>query len=136
MIYNPKTVSPQVASSYLNDTALSRTAYFSFLLFLFFLFSAIARAPLNVIITDYSNKKIYPLDKYVTRGFGGPGLWYFLPFADAKHSDALVFTNYRDPFYLPKNGHLKVWYGEDLRNFYEGDNIGRVCVDVYVHSLS
>lgn len=88
--------------------------------------------PFNVIITDKYDYKLYPLDKYIVSLHG---LWYYLPFADTKHSDELVFTNYHDPFFLPQYGMLKIWYGGDLKNYLEHNNVGRVCVNVYVHAL-
>jgi hypothetical protein len=88
-----------------------------------------------VIITDKYNNIVYPLQKYFTRSGYSAGLWYYLPFVDSLHSKELVFTNYLDPFYLPKFSTLKIWFGEDLRNWSESDNIGRVCVDVYIHAL-
>ncbi|XP_032243163.2 uncharacterized protein LOC116621207 [Nematostella vectensis] len=91
--------------------------------------------PLNVVITDEHRNVIFPLPKNLaTNGFKS-GLWYYLPMTDSGHSDELVFTNYLDPFYLPKYQKLMVWYGEDLTNWYEGDDVGRVCVDVYAHML-
>ena len=35
------------------------------------------------------------------------------------------------PLYLPKFGEIRVWYGEDFKNWNEIDNHGKVCVDVY-----
>lgn len=85
--------------------------------------------PLNVIITDEHDNIIYPDEKYIRNG----GLWYFLPFVDALHSDELVFTSFANPFYLSQGDTLKIWYGEDLRNWEAADNGGRVCVDVFAY---
>lgn len=92
-------------------------------------------SPLNVVITDQRRERIFPLDKNLAKNGHKAGLWYSLPFADDKHSDALVFSNYMDPFYFPQYGQLSIWYGEDLKNYHEKDNVGKVCVDVYVHAL-
>lgn len=85
--------------------------------------------PLNVVVTDGNDNIIFPDEKYITNA----GLWYFLPFTDAKHSDELVFTDYKNPVYLAKGAGVKIWFGEDLKNWYSADNGGRVCVDVYGH---
>ena len=85
--------------------------------------------PLNVVITDRQDNILFPQEKFIKNA----GLWYYLPFTDALHSNELVFTNYESPFYLPKNSIMKIWYGEDLRNWRNHDNGGRVCVDVYGH---
>ncbi|XP_067027852.1 uncharacterized protein [Acropora muricata] len=85
--------------------------------------------PLNVIITDKYDNIIYPDKKYIKNG----GLWYFLPFVDALYSDELVFTSFTNPFYLSKGDTLKIWYGEDLRNWKAADNGGRVCVEAFAY---
>lgn len=85
------------------------------------------RHPLNVIVTDQHDHIIYPDEKFFKNG----GLWYYLPFVDALHSDELVFTNYDNPFYISSKVTIKIWYGEDLRNWRAADNGGKVCVDVY-----
>lgn len=85
--------------------------------------------PLNVVITDGNDNIIFPDEKYIKND----GLWYYLPFTDALHSDEIVFTNYENPVYLSKGAEVKIWFGEDLKNWNNSDNSGRVCVDVYAH---
>lgn len=85
--------------------------------------------PLNVVVTDGNDNIIFPEEKYIKNA----GLWYYLPFTDALHSDEIVFSNYKDPVYLSKGAEVKIWFGEDLRNWHSSDNSGRVCVDVYAH---
>lgn len=85
--------------------------------------------PLNVVITDGNDNIIFPDEKYIRND----GLWYYLPFTDALHSDEIVFTNYENPVYLSKGAEVKIWFGEDLKNWNNSDNSGRVCVDVYAH---
>ncbi|XP_031550549.1 uncharacterized protein LOC116287973 [Actinia tenebrosa] len=89
---------------------------------------------LNVVVTDKHNNVVYPLQKYMSMNHAG-GLWYNLPFIHTLYSKELVFTNYLDPFFFPQHSTLKIWYGEDLKDYYESDNFGRVCVDVYIHGL-
>ncbi|XP_031560790.1 uncharacterized protein LOC116296830 [Actinia tenebrosa] len=90
-------------------------------------YSSFVNYPLNVVITDQEDNVIYPASKY----FKTSNLWYYLPGTDDLLSDELVFVNYGTPFYLEQYRQLRVWYGEDLKNSAEGDNQGRVCVDVY-----
>ena len=87
--------------------------------------------PLNVVVTDSDNHVVYPSEKF----FRNTGLWYSLPFTDAKYSKQLVFTDYANPFYLEKYSPIRIWYGEDLMQYNNGDNIGRVCVDVWAHLM-
>lgn len=54
-----------------------------------------------------------------------------MPMVDDKHSDELVFSDFNEPFYLGQYDEMRLWYGEDLKNWSETDNQGRVCVDVY-----
>lgn len=89
------------------------------------------RHPLNVVVTDDDDKVVYPAEKYVMN----TGLWYYLPFTDAKRSNQLVFTDYAQPFYLDKYSTIRIWYGEDLMNFANHDNRGRVCVHVWAHLM-
>lgn len=56
---------------------------------------------------------------------------YYLPAQDSKHSDAIVFSNFDTPLYLHHLMQLKIWYGEDLKNWSETDNQGHVCVDLF-----
>ena len=86
---------------------------------------------LNVVVTDDKNNIIFPAKKYLKN----PGLWYYLPFTDPFHSNALVVTDYDNPVYLPSRAYVKIWYGEDLKSFSSADNGGRVCVDVYGHFI-
>ncbi|XP_031573813.1 uncharacterized protein LOC116307677 [Actinia tenebrosa] len=89
--------------------------------------------PLNVIVTDRYDQILFPRKENL-----GPhhGLWYWLPFTHSVESKELVFTNFGTPFNFPQNEEMKIWYGEDLRNWAEGDNQGRVCVEVYAKFLN
>lgn len=87
--------------------------------------------PLNVVVTDDDDKVVYPPEKYVMN----TGLWYYLPFTDARSSNQLVFTDYAQPFYLDKYAIIKIWYGEDLMDFRNDNNRGRVCVHVWAHLM-
>ena len=91
-------------------------------------YSSFKAYPLNVVITDKQNNLIFPLLQFIKHS---AGLWYDMPVVDDKHSDELVFSNFDYPLYLQPHMQLRVWFGEDLKNWAEGDNQGRVCVDVF-----
>ena len=91
-------------------------------------YSSFKAYPLNVIITDRRDNVIFPLQQFIKHG---SGLWYTMPVVDDKHSDELVFSNFDYPLYLHPYMELRVWFGEDLKNWSESDNQGRVCVDVF-----
>ena len=81
--------------------------------------------PLNTVITDSSNNIIFP------QTFQRPdGLWYGLDDHNAR-SSSLVFPFLNNPIHVSPQSSLRLWYGEDLKNWYERDNVGRVCADVY-----
>ena len=78
--------------------------------------------------SDTRNKRIYPSPTLISLRTGG---WYDLP-GYGRYSSELVFS---DPgfSYLPRGRRMRIWYGEDLFNFTEGDNHGFTCMDVYVY---
>lgn len=90
--------------------------------------SSLKSYPLNVVVTDKKNNLIFPLPQFIKLS---SSLWYEMPVVDDLHSDELVFSNFDFPLYLQPHMELRVWYGEDLKNSHEGDNQGRVCVDVF-----
>ncbi|KAJ7383252.1 hypothetical protein OS493_029657 [Desmophyllum pertusum] len=57
------------------------------------------------------------------------GLWYDMPVVEDTYSDELVFSNFDFPLYLQPHMELRIWFGEDLKNWSETDNQCRVCVD-------
>jgi len=87
---------------------------------------------LNVIITDRHDNVIFPLQQFIMHR---SGLWYAMSVVDDKHSDELVFFNFDYLLYLHSYMELRVWFGEDLKNWAESDNQGRVCVDVFAHAI-
>ncbi|XP_031568965.1 uncharacterized protein LOC116303544 [Actinia tenebrosa] len=95
-------------------------------------YSTFMKYPLNVIITDNHNNILYPQPQYIKHT---AGLWYYLPMVDDKHSNELVFTDFSQPFYIQGHQQLRIWYGEDLKNWSETDNQGRVCVNVFARFL-
>ena len=58
-----------------------------------------------------------------------------MPVVDDKHSDELVFSNSDYPLYLHLYMELRVWFGEDLKNWFESDNQGMVCVEFFAYVI-
>lgn len=78
---------------------------------------------LGVVITDHANKLFAP----ISTDSGG---WYSL-LGYTTSSSVLVFCASKKPHCIFANTELRLWYGEDLRGFTEGDNGGKTCADVY-----
>ncbi|XP_078356544.1 uncharacterized protein LOC144641399 [Oculina patagonica] len=57
---------------------------------------------------------------------------YTLPGQNAD-SKEIEFTDISIPLLLSSGQELRIWYGEDLANYGEGDNDGTSCVDVYAN---
>ena len=82
----------------------------------------------DVVITWSNNHMILPANQFIgNRG----GKWSKIPGYNS-FSPEIILSVFSYPFFLSAQTELRVWYGEDLVNFYEGDNDGRVCTDVYV----
>jgi hypothetical protein len=82
-----------------------------------------------LFISDTRNQRIYPSPTLISTRTGG---WYDLP-GYGPNSPELVFSDpgFRYLYYGQK---MRIWYGEDLYNYTEGDNHGYTCMDVYVYS--
>ena len=46
-------------------------------------------------------------------------------------SDWLNFVSLTNPIYVEKGTELNIWYSEDLRDYFDTDNTGKHCVDVF-----
>ena len=82
---------------------------------------------LNVFITDEKREVIFPSKQQVTLAAGN---WYTLP-GTLSVDEELVFSDFCSPTYVSNGDHLRIWWGEDLINYSEGDNVGNVCVKVF-----
>ena len=51
--------------------------------------------------------------------------------SDWSKQDELVFHDMRQPMHVKAGSEIQIWYDEDLNNYYEIDNAGEHCVDVY-----
>lgn len=78
---------------------------------------------------DGNDNIIFLDEKYIRND----GFWYYFFFIDVLYLDEIVFINYENLVYFLKGVEVKIWFGEDLKNWNNFDNSGRVCVDVYVY---
>ncbi|XP_031563590.1 uncharacterized protein LOC116299094 [Actinia tenebrosa] len=88
---------------------------------------------LNVVVTDQLNRIIFPKEQYIGLP---PRIWYGMPFMDTASSKELIFTDFAQPFYFPEGKQMRIWYGEDLKDSSESDNVGRACVNVYAKFIA
>jgi len=81
---------------------------------------------INVVITTTTNHVLLPPDQFIVNHGGKfskvPGYTSVSPELE------LSFFN---PYSVQSGQELRLWYGEDLMNVYEGDNGGTACVDIY-----
>ena len=80
-----------------------------------------------IILTNKSNSRILPIDANILEqqilGYQIPGFNVFSP------EIVLNFT----PLLDVKSGEeYRLWHGDDLKDWFEFDNGGRICVDVYM----
>ena len=83
----------------------------------------------NVVITNLSNHILLPPNQFIG-DVTNQQTWYKIPGYNSL-SPELVLSVFLNPISLSSNQVLRLWYGEDLENQFEGNNGGRVCVDVY-----
>ena len=80
----------------------------------------------NVAITTSGNHVLFPPSKFVTHY----SKWSRIPGATSL-SRELILPVFSHPRWVKSRQELRLWYGEDLFGYTEGDNGGRVCCDVY-----
>ena len=84
----------------------------------------------DVVITTSDDKQIIlpPAEfmKYKHQG----GKWARVPGYDS-FSKEIVLTPFAKPYPVLAGQQLRLWYGEDLDDYTESDNGGKVCCDVY-----
>lgn len=92
---------------------------------------SLTRDMVNVVITTSSNHIILPPDQFLTRsGSLRSGKWHEI-LGYNSWSPELVFSVFSHPLWVSSGQQLRVWNGEDLVDYLETDNGGRVCCDVY-----
>ena len=85
---------------------------------------------INVVITDTHNRIILPPNQLITSGSHAAGKWYN-DLGYSSVSPELVLSVFSHPPQVSSGQEFRVWYGEDLVNWTEHDNDGKVCIDVY-----
>ena len=81
---------------------------------------------LFAVLTDQNNKILAPEASTVTTKHGYYGLAGY-----TSSSSVLVFCAPKKPHCVFANSELRLWYGEDLRDYTESNNGGKTCADVY-----
>ena len=81
---------------------------------------------LNVHITNTSNARILPTSSVKIDGH----LFYKLS-GFHQNSAEIVSDFFPFPLSVTIGQRFRVWYGEDLMNTSEADNVGNSCIDVY-----
>ncbi|KAK2559745.1 hypothetical protein P5673_017837 [Acropora cervicornis] len=84
---------------------------------------------LNIHITDQNNIPLFPGRSAIN--LNPHSFFYQLSGFDA-NSPEIVFDSIPTPLAVTAGQKFRIWYGEDLRNVTEQDNIGKSCADVYV----
>ena len=84
----------------------------------------------NVVITNAHNHIILPPNQLIASGESAAGKWYN-ELGYSSVSPELVLSVFSDPPHVSSGQEFRVWYGEDLMNFTESNNDGKVCSDVY-----
>ena len=85
------------------------------------------RNRVNVVIANAANHIILPPNQFILNS----SKWSKVPYYNAPFAPELVFSVFSHPRWVKKGQQFHVWYGEDLTNYTEHDNGGRVCCDVY-----
>jgi len=83
----------------------------------------------SLVITTSSNTHLMPPNQFFALA-GGAGRWYQLPGYNS-FSPEIILPRL-SPYSVSSGQELRLWYGEDLVNWYEVDNAGLVCCNVYV----
>ncbi|XP_068724154.1 uncharacterized protein [Montipora capricornis] len=83
---------------------------------------------LNVHITNENNTPIFPAN--VDSSKLDVHFYYTLPGFN-RNSSEIVFDYTPTPLSVVAGQKFRIWYGEDLANNGEGDNMGGSCTDVY-----
>ena len=81
---------------------------------------------LAVLITNSTNQIIAPHNPTWRVEAGG---WYSLNGFNTFSPNVVIET--RPGYKVEKGEQLRVWYGEDLKDYYSSNDGGRVCLNVY-----
>ena len=86
---------------------------------------------LTVFITDSANQIIVP---HNPAWYNSEGIWYTLSGFNSNSPYVVMDTG--SVYNMVKGEQMRVWYGESLKSMGDGDNAGRVCVNVYALFMS
>ena len=81
------------------------------------------------VITTRSNQILLPLSPFFTHRVHGRGKWSELPGYNSRSKE--IVLPFFSPYSVRSGQQFRLWYGEDLAGYTEGDNGGNVCCDVY-----
>ena len=85
---------------------------------------------LMTIITDANKKAILPPTEDLKGHSDNIKDHYSLP-GYHHNSTELIFHNLVNPLSVSSNQEMQIWYGQDWKDYFEGNNSGKTCVDVY-----
>ena len=88
-----------------------------------------AKDHVDVTITTSKNQLILPPSQFMKYNHQG-GLLSKIP-GYSSESPEIVLSFFSQPYPVLSGQQLRLWYGEDLKDYAESDNGGRVCCDVY-----
>jgi len=80
----------------------------------------------NVVITTSANRMLLPPNQFITHS----AKWSKIPGYNSL-SPELILSVFSDPHQVNSSQELRLWYGEDLMDWTDTNNGGRVCCDVY-----
>ena len=86
----------------------------------------------NMYVTDVKNIVMYP-SPVLVKPYQDGG-WYHMP-GYFENSNQLVFSNVGTR-YMYNGQQMRVWYGEDLYGYTEGDNHGYTCFHAEIYFTS
>ena len=81
-----------------------------------------------VITTSDDKRIILSPAEFIKKGQRGK--WARIPGYDS-FSKEIVLNPFAKPYPVLAGQQLRLWYGEDLDDYTESDNGGKVCCDVY-----
>ena len=89
--------------------------------------SRLGSYPIKTIITDKQKSIVFPDHEMVVKS----NYSFLIRGYDARTSEFLTYVDSINPMYVEVGTELRIWFGEDLQDTSEHDNIGKHCVDVY-----
>ena len=89
-----------------------------------------AHQEINTVITNAQNQLLLPPSQFLSTHHAA-GKWHRIP-GYTSMSPVLELKAFGKPISVSSGQELRLWYGEDLVNYTEGDNGGTACADVYI----